>query len=95
MMRVVPIEVHHVVFFESEVVVPEALEHEVVHEALHRVRTRFDSQFRDYIRRAVRDAFSSDLTRLPDLSDREIGNVVDETYRNAWELLEVWGDIEE
>ncbi len=55
----------------------------------------FESQFRDYIRRAVRDAFSSDLTRLPDLSDREIGNVVDETYRNAWELLEVWGDIEE
>lgn len=55
----------------------------------------FESQFRDYIRRAVRDAFSSDLTRLPDLSDREIANVVDETYRNAWELLEVWGDIEE
>jgi hypothetical protein len=55
----------------------------------------FEAQFHDYIRRAVRDAFSSDLTRLPNLSDSEIANVVDETYRNAWELLEVWGDIEE
>ena len=54
----------------------------------------FEAQFRDYIRRGVRDAFASDLTRLAELSDRDIGNIVDETYRNAWELLEVWGDTE-
>lgn len=56
---------------------------------------RFEVQFRDYVRRGVRDAFVSDLSRLDGLSDRDIQAIVDETYRNAWELLEVWGDIEE
>ena len=55
----------------------------------------FEAQFRDYIRRGVRDAFASDLSRLAELSDRDIQNIVDRTYRDAWELLEVWGDVEE
>lgn len=55
----------------------------------------FEAQFRDYIKRAVRDAFASDLTRLAELWDQDIRDIVDETYRSAWELLEVWGDREE
>lgn len=55
----------------------------------------FERQLRDYIRRGVRDAFAEDLRGLAGLSDRDIERIVDETYRNAWELLEVWGDIEE
>ena len=55
----------------------------------------FESEFQDFIRRAVRDAFSSDLTRLPNLSVQDIPNIVDETYQTAWELLETWGGMEE
>jgi hypothetical protein len=55
----------------------------------------FEAQFRDYIRRGVRDAFASDLTHLAELSDDNIQDIVEETYRNAWELLEAWGDREE
>ena len=55
----------------------------------------FEAQLHDYIRRAVRDAFSSDLINLPNFSDQDISNVVNETYRNAWDLLEAWGDIKE
>lgn len=55
----------------------------------------FERQFRDYIRRAVRDAFAGDLTKLAALSDRDIARIVDHTYRNAWELLDVWGNSEE
>ena len=53
----------------------------------------FDVQFRDYLRRGVRDAFGHDLSHLADLSDQEIRTIVDETYQNAWELLEVWGNL--
>ena len=55
----------------------------------------FDAQFRSYIERAVRDSFSSDLTRLSAMSDHDIRTVVDRTYREAWELLELIGDREE
>lgn len=55
----------------------------------------FEAQFRSYIRRAVRDSFSSDMAHLPTLSDKNINDIVDQTYREAWELLETWGDIEE
>ncbi len=55
----------------------------------------FEAQFQDYIRLAVRDGFSSDLINLSNLSDQDISNIVDETYRNAWDLLEAWGDIKE
>ena len=54
-----------------------------------------DAQFRSYIERAVRDSFSSDLTRLSAMSDHDIRTVVDRTYREAWELLELIGDREE
>jgi hypothetical protein len=54
----------------------------------------FDAQFRSYIERAVRDSFSSDLTALSAMSDRDIRTVVDRTYREAWELLELLGDRE-
>ena len=55
----------------------------------------FEAQLHDYIRRAMRDAFSSDLTDLPNLSDQYISSIVDETYQNAWDILNAWGDIKE
>jgi hypothetical protein len=55
----------------------------------------FEAQLRSYIRRSVRDSFSGDLTTLGTLSDRQIQTVVDRTYREAWGLLEIWGDAEE
>lgn len=55
----------------------------------------FDSQFRSYIERAVRDSFSSYLAELSVMSDQDIGAVVDQTYREAFELLEILGDQEE
>jgi hypothetical protein len=54
----------------------------------------FDAQFRSYIERTVRDSFSSDLTELSAVSDREIWALVDQTYREAWDLLELLGDRE-
>ncbi len=54
----------------------------------------FERQLRDYIRRAVRDSFSSDLQDLASLSDQRIMEIVDRTYREAWELLELLGDTE-
>ena len=51
----------------------------------------FEAQFRDYIRRSVRDSFSSDLRQLADLSDQQIRTIVDRTYRDAWDLLDAWG----
>lgn len=54
----------------------------------------FDKQFRDYIERSVRDSFSGDMTGLSEMSDEEIRQVVDTTYREAWELLEQLGDRE-
>lgn len=55
----------------------------------------FDAQLRSYIRRAVRDSFSSDVGKLGTLSDQQIKTIVDQTYREAWDLLETWGDVVE
>lgn len=55
----------------------------------------FEAQLREYIRRGVHDSFTSNLSELTELSDRDIQGIVDETYRSAWELLEVWGDMQE
>jgi hypothetical protein len=55
----------------------------------------FEGQLRNYIRRAVRDSFSSDLGKLGTLSDQQIKTIVDQTYREAWDLLETWGDVVE
>lgn len=54
----------------------------------------FDEQFRDYIERSVRDSFTGDLEQLSNLSDQRIREVVDNTYRDAWDLLQLLGDIE-
>jgi hypothetical protein len=54
----------------------------------------FDAQLRSYIERSVRDSFSSDMTQLSAMSDHDIRSVVDTTYREAWELLELLGDLE-
>lgn len=54
----------------------------------------FDAEFKSYIERTVRDLFSSDLTTLSTMSDREIRTIVDKTYEDAWELLELLGDRE-
>jgi hypothetical protein len=55
----------------------------------------FERQLRDYIRRSVRDSFASDITNPASLTDRQIGEIVDRTYRDAWELLIAWGDAAE
>ena len=52
----------------------------------------FENQLRDYIRRSVRDSFSSDINTPTSLSDRQIQDIVDRTYQDAWELLVTWGD---
>ena len=54
----------------------------------------FEGQLRDYIRRSVRDSFSGDMDSLNGLGDRQIRDMVDQTYREAWDLLVVWGDAE-
>jgi hypothetical protein len=52
----------------------------------------FEAQFRSYVERAVRDSFASDLSQLSSFSDQQIRSIVDQTYRDAWELFETWGD---
>lgn len=52
----------------------------------------YDEQFRNYIERSVRDSFSSDLSKLSNMSDHEIRNIVNKTYFEAWELLLRLGD---
>ena len=54
----------------------------------------FEAQLKSYIHRGVRDSFSSDLSKLTELGDKEINSMVDRTYREAWELLEAWGGVE-
>lgn len=54
----------------------------------------FDEQLRDYIERSVRDSFTGDLAQLSALSDKQIRETVDKTYREAWELLLLQGDQE-
>lgn len=54
----------------------------------------FDEQLRSYIQRAVRDSFSSDLMDLSSMSDANIREVVDRTFQETWELLELLGDRE-
>ena len=53
---------------------------------------RFDKQFRGYIERSVSDSFSGDLAQLSDMSDRMIRDVVEKTYGDAWDLLQLLGD---
>ena len=57
------------------------------------VDERVDRQFTDYIQRTVRDSFTGDLTELSAMSDRDVATVVDQTYLEAWNLLEVLGDL--
>ena len=52
----------------------------------------FDSQLRSYIRRAVRDSFSGDLATPSALTDKQIGTIVEQTYKDAWDLLAAQGD---
>jgi hypothetical protein len=54
----------------------------------------FESQLRSYIERSVRDSFASDLSALSSFSDQQIRDVVDRTFRDAWELLVAVGDQE-
>lgn len=54
----------------------------------------FERQLRRYIRGAVRDSFSGDLTNPASLTDDQIRSVVDRTYQDAWELFQTWGDAE-
>lgn len=52
----------------------------------------FEAQLRDYIRRSVRDSFASDISTPASLTNRQIQEIVDRTYQDAWELLVAWGD---
>lgn len=52
----------------------------------------FERQLRGYIRGAVRDSFSGDLSNTANLSDQQIRTVVDRTYQDAWDLFQTWGD---
>jgi hypothetical protein len=52
----------------------------------------FEAQLKSYIRRAVRDSFSSSLTTLATSSDQEIRVIVDQTYKEAWDLLIAQGE---
>lgn len=54
----------------------------------------FDGQFRDYIERSVRDSFMGDLAQLSVMSDKRVREVVDKTYGEAWDLLQLLGDRE-
>ena len=54
----------------------------------------FDEQFRAYIERSVRDAFSGNISALSSMSDNDIRKVVDATYLEAWDLLQALGDRE-
>ena len=55
----------------------------------------FQAQLGSYIERGVRDSFSSDLGSLSAMSDGELRAVVDTTYREAWDLFEAWGALEQ
>ena len=52
----------------------------------------FQAGLLSYIRRSVRDSFSADLSALSDVSDDRIREITDQTYREAWDLLDAWGD---
>jgi hypothetical protein len=54
---------------------------------------QFEMQFRSYIERAVADSFATDLTDLSAMTDGAIREIVDRTYRDAWDLLVAWGDM--
>lgn len=54
----------------------------------------FDEQFRGYIERSVRDSFTGDLTSVSQMSDQAIREIVDKTYHDAWDLLQLLGDRE-
>ncbi|GAB4195058.1 MAG: hypothetical protein Tsb002_27180 [Wenzhouxiangellaceae bacterium] len=55
----------------------------------------FNSQLSDYIARGVRDSFQHDLSVLSNMTDQKIRDIVDSTYKDAWDLLQAWGDAEE
>ena len=52
----------------------------------------FEEQLRDYIRGSVRDSLTNDLRASASLTDRQIREIVEATYRDAWDLLVAWGD---
>lgn len=52
----------------------------------------FDEQFRDYIERSIRDSFTGDLAQLSNMPDQRVREVVDKTYHDAWDLLQLLGD---
>lgn len=56
---------------------------------------RIEAQFKSYIAGRVRDSFTADLSQISAMSDPEIKEIVDRTYQEAWELLELLGDQEE
>jgi hypothetical protein len=54
----------------------------------------FEAQLDSYIKGSVRDSFATDLRDLSSMNDNQIRNVVDKTFKDAWDLLELLGDQE-
>lgn len=54
----------------------------------------FESQLQSYIKGSVRDSFTTDLGDLSSMTDNQIRGVVDMTFKDAWDLLELLGDRE-
>jgi hypothetical protein len=52
----------------------------------------FEAQLSSYIRLGVRDALRGSLVGLANMTDTKIKSVVDDTYRDAWNLFVAWGD---
>lgn len=55
----------------------------------------FEEQLGDYIQGSVRDSFAGDLSDPASLTNRQIKDLVDRTYLDAWELLLTLGDAEQ
>ena len=53
----------------------------------------FEEQLRSYIQDTVRDSFSGDLAGLTTYSERQILEIVDKTYQDAWDLLQALGTL--
>lgn len=51
-----------------------------------------ESQLKSYIRVSVQDSFKADLSNLSRASDTQINDLINKTYEDSWELLEVLGE---
>ena len=55
----------------------------------------FDDELCGYIERAVQDSFSDNFSASLNIADEKVQQVVEKTYSEAWELLQLQGDLAE